>query len=70
MNTPILKSGLVITWVAIDAITPYENNPRKIPKEAIEKVAASIREFGFSRSWWTRTWLWSSDTRAFLQPGA
>ena len=47
MNTPILKSGLVITWVAIDAITPYENNPRKIPKEAIEKVAASIREFGF-----------------------
>ncbi len=47
MNTPIVKSGLVITWVAIDAITPYENNPRKIPKEAIEKVAASIREFGF-----------------------
>ena len=47
MNTPITKSGLVITWVAIDAITPYENNPRKIPKEAIEKVAASIREFGF-----------------------
>ena len=47
MNTPIMKSGLVITWVAIDAIIPYENNPRKIPKEAIEKVAASIREFGF-----------------------
>ena len=47
MNTPIMKSGLVITWVAIDAITPYENNPRKIPKEAIDKVAASIREFGF-----------------------
>ena len=47
MNTPILKSGLVIKWVAIDAITPYEHNPRKIPKEAIEKVAASIREFGF-----------------------
>ena len=47
MNTPITKSGMVITWVAIDAITPYENNPRKIPKEAIEKVAASIREFGF-----------------------
>ena len=47
MNTPIMKSGLVIKWVAIDAITPYENNPRKIPKEAIEKVAASIREFGF-----------------------
>lgn len=47
MNTPIIKNGLVITWVAIDAVTPYENNPRKIPKEAIEKVAASIREFGF-----------------------
>lgn len=47
MNTPIMKNGLVITWVSIDAITPYDNNPRKIPKEAIEKVAASIREFGF-----------------------
>ncbi len=28
-------------------IIPYEKNPRNIPKEAVEKVAASIKEFGF-----------------------
>ena len=26
---------------------PYENNPRLIPREAVEKVAASIQTFGF-----------------------
>lgn len=31
----------------INRILPYPNNPRKIPEEAIEKVANSIREFGF-----------------------
>lgn len=38
-----------IQWMAVDAVTPYEKNPRKIPKEAVEKVAASIREFGFKQ---------------------
>jgi len=31
----------------IDKIRPYEGNPRVIPQIAIEKVAASIREFGW-----------------------
>ena len=31
---------------AIDAITPYENNPRKNDK-AVEFVANSIEQFGF-----------------------
>lgn len=31
----------------VESITPYNHNPRKIPKSAIERVAASIHEFGF-----------------------
>ena len=31
----------------IDRPKPYGKNPRKITQKAIEKVAASIREFGF-----------------------
>lgn len=30
----------------LERIIPYENNPRKRSKKAVEKVAASIREFG------------------------
>lgn len=30
-----------------EAIKPYDNNPRRISPEAIDKVAASINEFGF-----------------------
>ena len=36
-----------IVSMKVKDIIPYENNPRDIPKEAVEKVAASIREFGF-----------------------
>ena len=36
----------IVTW-PIEKITPYRRNARKIPPEAIEKVAASIREFGW-----------------------
>lgn len=35
-----------IQEMPLDALHPYENNPRN-NSEAIEKVAASIREFGF-----------------------
>ena len=35
-----------IEWVSLDAIHPYEKNPR-INTDAIPKVAASIRQFGF-----------------------
>src|SRR6266699_4439119 len=36
-----------ITLTAIETITPYERNARKIPQQAIDKVAASIQEFGW-----------------------
>src|SRR5579864_6036732 len=32
---------------AIDKVIPYARNARKIPPEAVSKVAASIQEFGF-----------------------
>ena len=34
------------TW-PIKKIRPYERNPREIPQRAIDKVAASIQEFGW-----------------------
>src|SRR6266571_5980539 len=36
-----------ITLTAIETITPYARNARKIPAAAVDKVAASIREFGW-----------------------
>jgi DNA modification methylase len=36
-----------ITFTSIESITPYARNARKIPGPAIEKVAASIQEFGW-----------------------
>jgi ParB-like chromosome segregation protein Spo0J len=36
----------VCLW-PIDKVIPYARNSRKIPERAVDKVAASIREFGF-----------------------
>ena len=36
----------VVVW-PIDRITPFARNARKIPPEAVSKVASSIREFGW-----------------------
>lgn len=36
-----------ITICSIEKITPYARNARKIPAKAVEKVAASIQEFGW-----------------------
>ena len=41
------EGQLAVEWRATDAITPYEGNPRKISKEAVEKVAKSIKSFGW-----------------------
>ena len=38
-----------IVQMKVADIRPYENNPRRIPQEAIDRVAASIREFGFKQ---------------------
>jgi DNA modification methylase len=39
-------SKLQVDYIDINCIIPYENNPRK-NKQAVDKVAASIQEFGF-----------------------
>src|ERR1700676_5251284 len=39
-----------IEFWSIERPVPYAKNPRKIPQSAIEKVAASIREFGWRQS--------------------
>lgn len=36
----------VETW-PIERVVPYARNPRRVPDEAVSKVAASIREFGW-----------------------
>ena len=36
-----------IELVDISSIKPYENNPRKLSEKAIEKVALSLKEYGF-----------------------
>lgn len=38
-----------IKQIDINKIKPYFNNPRKISKDAIEKVKKSIEEFGFQQ---------------------
>src|SRR5580700_562135 len=40
-------SDLVVCSWPIDRPIPYARNSRKIPEKAIDKVAASIKEFGF-----------------------
>jgi hypothetical protein len=41
------RESLAVTWRPIEKIRPYPGNPRKITPVAIEKVAASIKEFGW-----------------------
>lgn len=38
-----------VSLISIEKLRPYENNPRKITDEAVEKVMASIKEFGFQQ---------------------
>ena len=42
-----LVEHLDIVARAVENLRPYERNPRKHPPKQIEKLAASIREFGF-----------------------
>jgi hypothetical protein len=42
-------SGMIIETRPLDAITPYEGNPRVISDTAIEKVATSLREYGWQQ---------------------
>jgi hypothetical protein len=40
-------SGMTVEMWPIEKLIPYARNPRQIPQTAIDKVAASIQEFGF-----------------------
>jgi len=40
-------NDLQVCWWPIAKVIPYARNSRKIPERAIDKVAASIREFGW-----------------------
>ena len=39
-----------IQQIDINLVKPYSNNPRKLTPKAIEKVAQSLKEFGFGRN--------------------
>ena len=43
-------SELVVCAWPLDRPIPYARNSRKIPQRAIDKVAASIKEFGFRQA--------------------
>jgi DNA modification methylase len=43
----LLAEKMEVTMWPLERIIPYPRNARKIPPEAVDKVAASIREFGW-----------------------
>src|SRR5580698_8650490 len=43
-------NGFVVCLWPIERPIPYARNSRKIPQRAIDKVAASIKEFGFRQA--------------------
>ena len=43
-------NDLEVVWWPIDKPIPYARNSRKIPERAIDKVAASIKEFGWRQA--------------------
>lgn len=46
-KSPLLQKGLAVDLWPIERPIPYARNPRQLPAAAIEKVAASIAEFGW-----------------------
>lgn len=42
-------NGLNLEMWPTDKVKPYEKNPRSIPDKAIQKVASSLKEFGFQK---------------------
>lgn len=42
-------SAAAIKTMPLDSLVPYENNPRRIPEDAIEAVAESIRRYGWQQ---------------------
>ena len=50
MSTRAPAGGHRVTLWPIDKLTPYPDNPRHCPPEAIAKVATSIKQFGFRQA--------------------
>lgn len=44
-----MRPNMNVKTVGIDTITPYPRNAKAHPREQIEKIANSIREFGFNQ---------------------
>jgi DNA modification methylase len=44
-----VNDRLEVRYWPIDVVIPYARNARKIPERAVDKVAASIREFGWQQ---------------------
>ena len=43
------EKAMTVVWQDIETVTPYERNARTITDVAVEKVARSIREFGWQQ---------------------
>jgi DNA modification methylase len=50
MSTQTHAGGHRVVLWPIDKLTPYPDNPRHCPAEAIAKVATSIKEYGFRQA--------------------
>lgn len=46
MDTPQLNT-MQVEWWPIDKVVPYDRNPRVLSEKAIQKVAGSLRAFGW-----------------------
>ena len=42
-------NDLEVCWRPVEEVLPYDRNSRKIPERAVNKVAASIDEFGWQQ---------------------
>jgi len=47
-NTTTHARDPAATWEPIDSLTPWDRNPRKNDGEPVDRVAASIKRFGFA----------------------
>ncbi len=43
----MLETDLAVEWWPLERVLPYEHNPRVVTDLAIQKVALSLREFGW-----------------------
>lgn len=43
-----ILTNAIVQYVKLEDVIPYANNPRKNDGDAVDKVAASIKEYGFN----------------------